>query len=242
MNVNEKNIQDETNSNSPLVVGASLAVKICGMKFPENIRSIADLQPDFMGFIFYPKSPRYAEPFDIETINSIPKSIKKIGVFVNESLENILTVVYKYNLDGVQLHGSENVEICRKLKDTGLLVLKAFPIAEAYNFNVTKAYDGSCNFFLFDTKTEAYGGSGVKFDWSMLAEYTGETPFLLSGGIAADDAEATLKIEHPKFAGIDLNSKFEISPGFKDVKLLNKFLQALRLLKVTHLPPQPSCR
>ena len=230
--MHDENIENNTNFNSSpsgRLGGAGLAIKICGMKFPENLLAVAALRPDFMGFIFYPKSPRYAEPLDIETINSIPKSIKKIGVFVNESLENTLTVVYKYNLDGVQLHGSENVEICRKLKETGLLVLKAFPIAEAYNFNVTKAYEGSCNFFLFDTKTEAYGGSGLKFDWSMLAEYIGETPFLLSGGIAADDAEAILKIEHPKFAGIDLNSKFEISPGFKNVKLINKFLQALRL-------------
>jgi phosphoribosylanthranilate isomerase len=205
-----------------------MQIKICGMKFPENIRRIADLQPDFMGFIFYPKSPRYAEPLDVESLKSLPKSIKKIGVFVNEELENILTIVYKYNLDGVQLHGSENVADCHKLKETGLIVLKVFPIADAYNFKVTKAYEGSCNFFLFDTKTETYGGSGVKFDWSMLAEYTGETPFLLSGGIAADDALAILEINHPKFAGIDLNSKFEISPGFKNVKLLNEFLQALK--------------
>ena len=230
--MHDENIKNNTNFNSSpsgRLGGAGLAIKICGMKFPENILAVAALRPDFMGFIFYPKSPRYAEPLDINTLNSLPKSIKKIGVFVNEELENILTIVFKYNLDGVQLHGSENVEICRKLKDTGLLVLKAFPITDAYNFNVTKAYEGSCNFFLFDTKTEAYGGSGLKFDWSMLAEYTGETPFLLSGGIAADDAEAILKIEHPKFAGIDLNSKFEISPGFKNVKLINKFLQALRL-------------
>ncbi len=198
------------------------------MKYPENIRSIANLQPDFMGFIFYPKSPRYAEPLDLETLQSLPKSIKKIGVFVNESLENILTIVYKYNLDGVQLHGSENVEICRKLKDTGLLVLKAFPIADAYNFNVTKNYEGACDYFLFDTKTEAYGGSGVKFDWSILNEYKGETPFLLSGGIAADDAEAILEIEHPKFAGIDLNSKFEVSPGLKNVELLKGFMKEIR--------------
>lgn len=198
------------------------------MKFPENIRSVADLQPDFMGFIFYPKSPRYAEPLDFDTLNSLPKSIKKIGVFVNLDLEDILTIVFKYNLDGVQLHGSENVEICRKLKDTGLLVLKAFPIADAYNFNVTKTYEGACDYFLFDTKTEAYGGSGVKFDWSILNEYKGETPFLLSGGIAADDAEAILKIEHPKFTGIDLNSKFEVSPGLKNVEVLSGFLKEIR--------------
>lgn len=226
--MNNRNKIDENNSTSPPKGGFRGAVKICGMKFPENIRSIADLQPDFMGFIFYPKSPRYAESLDVDILNSLPKSIKKIGVFVNEELENILTIVFKYNLDGVQLHGSENVEICRKLKDTGLLVLKAFPIADAYNFNVTKTYEGTCDYFLFDTKTEAYGGSGVKFDWSILNDYKGETPFLLSGGIATDDAEAILKIEHPKFAGIDLNSKFEVSPGLKNVELLDVFIKQLR--------------
>lgn len=199
------------------------------MKFPENIHDVTGLKPDFMGFVFYPKSPRYAEPLDIKTLNSIPKTIKKIGVFVNESLENILTMVYKYKLDGVQMHGSENVEDCRKLKNAGLIVLKAFPIAEAYNFKVTKNYEGACDYFLFDTKTEAYGGSGVKFNWSILDEYKGETPFLISGGIAANDAEAILKIEHPKYVGIDLNSKFEVSPGLKNVELLKQFIAEIKL-------------
>ena len=228
---NIQNIPNDTNFNSPFRgLGGRLGViKICGMKFPENIQAVAALQPDFMGFIFYPKSPRYAEPLDEEILQLLPKSIKKIGVFVNENLENILTIVYKYKLDGVQLHGSENVEICRKLKDSGLLVLKAFPIADESNFRVTKTYEGACDFFLFDTKTEAYGGSGVKFDWQILNEYKGETPFLLSGGIAPDDAEAILAIEHPKFAGIDLNSKFEVKPGLKNVEVLRQFIKEIRL-------------
>ncbi len=199
------------------------------MKVPENIKAIAELKPNLMGFIFYPKSPRYAEPLDVETLSSLPQNIKKIGVFVNEDLQRILTLVYKYKLDGVQLHGSENAEICKQLKDTGLLVLKAFPIAEAYNFKVTGNYEGVCDYFLFDTKTDAFGGSGVKFDWTILDEYQGETPFLLSGGIAADDVEAISKIKHPKFAGIDLNSKFEISPGLKNVELLEGFLKQLKV-------------
>lgn len=226
--MNNRNKIDETNSTSPPKGGFRGAVKICGMKYFSNIQAVAALHPDLMGFIFYPKSPRYAEPLDISTLNALPAGIKKIGVFVNEDLENILTIVYKYKLEGVQLHGSENADICRKLKDTGLLVLKAFPIADAYNFNVTKIYEGACNYFLFDTKTDAYGGSGVKFDWSILNEYKGETPFLLSGGIAADDSEAILKIEHPKFAGIDLNSKFEVSPGLKNVEVLWGFLKGIR--------------
>ncbi|MFT3753214.1 MAG: phosphoribosylanthranilate isomerase [Paludibacter sp.] len=205
-----------------------MKIKICGMKIPENIRAVAALQPDFMGFIFYPKSPRYAEPLDISTLNALPKSIKKIGVFVNEDLEDILTIATKYDLDGVQLHGTELVEMCKELRKAGFIVIKAFPVAEAYNFKVTKAYEGTCDYFLFDTKTDAYGGSGVKFNWAMLNEYVGETPFLLSGGIAADDAESILKIEHPKLAGIDLNSKFEVKPGLKNVALLKEFIQQLR--------------
>jgi len=173
------------------------------MKYPGNIRAVAALHPDFMGFIFYPKSPRYAKPLDLKTLEEIPLTIKKIGVFVNESLENILTIVFKYKLDGVQLHGTELVETCAKLRDAGLIVIKAFPIAEAINFIPTKLYEDACDYFLFDTKTDAYGGSGVKFNWAILDEYNGETPFLLSGVIAADDAEAILKIKHPKFAGIE---------------------------------------
>lgn len=208
-----------------------MKIKICGMKYPENIQLIAALQPDLMGFIFYPKSPRYVEPLDVNALYALPKNIQKIGVFVNEDLDKILTIVFKYKLNGVQLHGSENVEICHKLKDAGLIVLKAFPVTDTYNFNVTAIYEGACDYFLFDTKTDAYGGSGVKFDWTILDAYKGETPFLLSGGIAADDAESILKIEHPQFAGIDLNSKFEISPGLKNVKLLKGFVASLNPLK-----------
>ena len=197
------------------------------MKIPSNIQDVIVLKPDFMGFIFYPKSPRYAANLDIDVLNSIPKSIKKIGVFVNESIENILTLVHKYKLDGVQLHGAELVEICKELRDIGLIVIKAFPIAEAYNFKVTRTYEGSCDYFLFDTRTDAYGGSGLKFDWQILQQYRGETKFLLSGGLAADDAKDILKIDHPKFAGIDLNSRFEIEAGYKDVDLLRDFLKEI---------------
>jgi phosphoribosylanthranilate isomerase len=204
-----------------------MLLKICGLKYSENIQAVAALKPDFMGFIFYPKSPRYAEPLDSTALNALPATIKKIGVFVNEDLENILTIAYKYKLDGLQLHGTELVNMCHDLKKLGYIIIKAFPIAEAYNFKVTKAYEGVCDYFLFDTQTDSYGGSGVKFNWQMLKEYKGETPFLLSGGIAADDAEAIMKIEHPKFVGIDLNSKFEVKPGLKNISLLKEFISNL---------------
>ena len=202
-------------------------IKICGMKDPENIRAVAALNPDYMGFIFYSKSPRYAEPLDVEVLKSLPKRILKIGVFVNSSLEDILTVIKKYSLNGVQLHGTESEDICYTLRMAGLLVFKAFPVAEASDFDATERYEGICDFFLFDTKTKEYGGSGVKFDWRMLESYNGETAFLLSGGISADDADAIRAINHPKLTGIDLNSKFEVSPGEKNVELLQGFLKEI---------------
>jgi len=152
-------------------------IKVCGMKFPENIRAVARLRPDFMGFIFYPKSPRYAEPLNVSVLNELPPEIGKIGVFVNEKLDQILATVYKYHLDGVQLHGSEMVKMCNQLHDTGLLVIKAFPVAEAYNFKVMKRYEKSCDYFLFDAQTPIYGGAGQKFDWQLLENYKEKTPF-----------------------------------------------------------------
>lgn len=204
-----------------------MLIKICGMKYPDNIQAVSALKPDFMGFIFYPKSPRYAEPLDGKALSFLSPKTKKIGVFVNENMENILTIAYRYKLDGMQLHGSELEDMCSKLKSLRYTVIKAFPIAEAYNFKVTKAYEEVCDYFLFDTKTEGYGGSGIKFNWQILKEYKGETPFLLSGGIESDDIEALQKIDHPKLAGIDLNSKFELKPGLKDVPLLKEFISKL---------------
>lgn len=205
-----------------------LKIKICGMKFPENIQTIIGLKPDFLGFIFYPKSPRYAEPLDLDLMKTLPRSILKIGVFVNETQDNILEIVKKYHLQGVQLHGSESDELCYTLKSIGLLVFKAFPIAEVADFKVTEDYEGACDFFLFDTKTPVHGGSGIKFDWSILSSYQGDTRFLLSGGISVEDVETIKLINHPKMTGVDLNSRFEISPGLKNSTLLAEFTEALK--------------
>jgi phosphoribosylanthranilate isomerase len=205
-----------------------MKVKICGMKYPENIAQIVALKPDFLGFIFYPKSPRYAEPLDVERMNSLPRSVLKIGVFVNESLDDILETVKKYSLHGVQLHGSESEELCYTFKSAGLLVLKAFSIAKPADFDLTAAYEGTCDFYIFDTKTPQHGGSGQKFEWSMLSAYLGNTRFLLSGGISADDADAIKAIDHPKLWGVDLNSRFEVEPGRKDDTLLNSFIIQLK--------------
>ena len=197
------------------------------MKYPENIAQIVALKPDFLGFIFYKKSPRYAEPLDVEVMNSLPSSVLKIGVFVNESLDYILETVKKYSLHGVQLHGSESEELCYTFKSAGLLVFKAFSIAEPADFDLTEEYEGTCDFYIFDTKTPQHGGSGQKFDWSMLSAYQGNTRFLLSGGITADDADAIKAIDHPKLWGVDLNSRFEVKPGRKDAEKLAGFLSQL---------------
>lgn len=200
------------------------------MKFSENIQAIANLKPNFLGFIFYPKSPRYAEPLDTELLKTVPRNILKIGVFVNETQEIILEKVKKYGLQGVQLHGVESEELCYVLRSVGLLVFKAFPIAEVADFKVTEEYEGSCDFFLFDTKTPSHGGSGIKFDWSILSAYQGQTRFLLSGGIAAEDAETIKQLDHPLLFGVDLNSKFEINPGLKSVEKLDEFIKELKQL------------
>ena len=211
-----------------------MQIKICGLRDPENIREIAALQPDFMGFIFYPNSPRYVGQLDAGSLTSLPTSIKKTGVFVNENLENILTAISKYNLDAVQLYGADNKKLCRKIRqEAKTMVIKVFPIMDASNFRVTGDYQDVADYFLFDTKTDLYGGSGQKFNWNILQEYTGNKSFLLSGGIGADDVKALRAIEHPLLAGVDLNSKFELKPGLKNVALLKQFIDELKL------PPNP---
>ena len=204
------------------------------MKYPDNIREVSSLHPDFMGFIFYPNSPRYVGQLDAVSLTSLPTSIKKTGVFVNENLENILTAISKYNLDAVQLHGADNKKLCRKIRqEAKTMVIKVFPIMDASNFRVTGDYDEVADYFLFDTKTDLYGGSGQKFNWNILHDYHGEKDFLLSGGISPDDVKAIRKIEHPRMIGIDLNSKFEIKPGLKNVALLSQFIEELKR------PPTP---
>lgn len=193
------------------------------MKYPDNINDLAQLPIDFMGMIFYEKSPRFAGDDLLETSSTK----KRVGVFVDADITNITEKAERYKLDFIQLHGNESAELCgivSKIKP----VIKAFSIARKEDFEKTKDYENICSFFLFDTKTPNYGGSGQKFDWEILNNYTGNTPFLLSGGISADDAKAIQAIDHPQFRGVDLNSRFETEPGLKDIQLLEKFIKELR--------------
>ena len=200
-----------------------MIIKVCGMKHSDNIRDLQELPIDMMGMIFYEKSPRfvYSNSKDVDSIK------KRVGVFVNTDIDDIQKKIDEYKLDFIQLHGNESAELCKSVKESKP-VIKAFSIANKDDFDKTADYEGICEYFLFDTKTPDYGGSGIKFDWSILNSYQGNTPFLLSGGITSNDAEAIRTITHPLFAGIDLNSKFETSPGVKDIALLEKFIKEIR--------------
>lgn len=199
-----------------------MIIKVCGLKFDQNLIEISALDIDMVGYNFYEPSPRYVQ----KKLPNISSHIKKVGVFVNASESFILQKVKEFNLDYTQLHGDENPEFCTKIKAC-IPVIKVFRVKDQFDMNFLNSFD-FCDFFLFDTATKQYGGSGMKFDWSLLNEFDIKVPFLLSGGIGAEDLDDILKISHPKFVGIDINSKFEISPGLKDVVLINGFLTLLK--------------
>ena len=205
-------------------------IKICGMREPENILAVAELSPDFMGFIFYPGSPRFAgELLKPEILAELAPEIRKTGVFVNEGLSGIIHTVKKYSLDAVQLHGEEPPELCRQIRDMGVQVIKAFRIREISSFTLCSDFINSTDYFLFDTMTINHGGSGQKFDWKLLDSFDPGHPFFLSGGISPTDIDGISRINNSSFYGIDLNSRFEIGPGLKDPEKLKNFTEELRL-------------
>lgn len=200
-----------------------MIVKVCGMREAENIRAVEALGVDWMGFIFWEHSSRCVS----QRPAYLPTRAKRVGVFVDESLDVVCQHVEAFGLDVVQLHGSESPAYLRDLRsscDARLLIVKAFSIATRDDLLLTSLYEGLADYFLFDTKAQLVGGNGRKFDWSVLAHYDGSTPFLLSGGIGPDDASRLSAFSHPRLAGIDLNSRFEISPALKNVELLKQFL------------------
>ena len=200
------------------------------MREGANIQEVAMLKPDLMGFIFYPKSKRFVgEDFDASLIQSVMPEIQTVGVFVNEEVEKINFLIRKYKLDFVQLHGNESPAMCQMIRKKGTKVLKAFGIHNNFEWNALDPYVDSCDYFLFDISTKDYGGSGLKFEWNTLNNYKLSHPFVLSGGIGLDDAEAIKKMKHSQLAGIDNNSKFEIEPGLKNVDLLQSFVSKIRI-------------
>lgn len=210
-----------------------IQIKVCGMRNRENIMQIASIQPDFMGFIFYNKSKRYVgDSPDIRIFQSVPSDIRKVGVFVNESPDVIIELAYKYDLYAVQLHGAESPEECGVLRSKGFKVIKSFGIGDNFDFNTLENYISVSNYFLFDTQSDLHGGTGVKFKWEVLKDYHHPVPFILSGGIAPEDAHRISRLEHNALCGIDINSRFETEPGFKDAEAVSRFIHIIRAANI----------
>ncbi|WP_299606423.1 phosphoribosylanthranilate isomerase [uncultured Aquimarina sp.] len=217
-----------------------MKLKVCGMKYQENMQAVAELQPDYLGFIFYEKSPRN---FDGD-IPKLPDEIKKTGVFVDASIDFVIEKVKKHNFKVIQLHGNESSQYCRDLQSElecfsetesteSIEIWKVFSIKDQFDFEILEPYEGIVDYFLFDTKGKEKGGNGYTFDWSVLNNYPSETPFILSGGIGLDEIEKVkeiLKTDLPIYA-IDVNSKFETAPGLKNIEELKIFKEELNRMR-----------
>ena len=193
-------------------VNSNFRIKICGMKHTDNILEIGNLLPDYLGFIFYQKSARFFEG----VIPQMDKSIKKVGVFVNETDEIVTEIIKKHTLDCIQLHGNESAEFCQNLQKQNVEIIKVFSIDDDFDFNELNEYENVCDYFLFDTKGKLHGGNGYTFNWKLLEKYKSSKPLFLSGGIGLDEIEEIKKLKLPIFA-IDVNSKFETEPGLKNI-------------------------
>jgi phosphoribosylanthranilate isomerase len=204
--------------------GRSIALKVCGNR--DNIAEVASLNPDYMGFIFYEPSPRYVG-VGLKIPTDLPKTIKKVGVFVNEEEETIKRIVTDLKMDFVQLHGHESVEDCRVLKEFGVGVIKVFSIDTTFDFDTTMLYEGAADFFLFDTKGKFYGGNAIPFDWNLLANYHQRVPFFLGGGLSLENSFAVKNLSTMNLHAIDVNSGVENSPGNKNIARIEAVIKIL---------------
>ena len=204
-----------------------MKLKVCGMKYQDNIIEVANLQPDFLGFIFHEPSPRNFN----NIIPKISKSIERVGVFVDEKVEFISRKIEKHKLSVIQLHGHESPEVCSLLKSTGIKVIKVFSVKDEFDFSVLTPYEEVCDYFLFDTKGKLPGGNGYAFDWNVLKTYPSTKPFFLSGGIGLDQLEKLKEFQNSAASkycyAIDVNSKFEIEAGLKNIEDLKEFIKEL---------------
>ena len=204
-----------------------MKLKVCGMKYQDNISEVATLQPDYLGFIFHDQSPRNFE----NTIPEISETIKKVGIFVDEKIEFISRQIEKHQLSVIQLHGHESPEMCQLLKSTNAKVIKVFSIKDEFDFSVLTPYEDVCDYFLFDTKGKLPGGNGYAFNWNVLKQYPSTKPFFLSGGIGLDQIDKLSDFLSSKAStycyAVDVNSKFEIEPGLKNVEDLKRFKKTL---------------
>lgn len=205
-----------------------MKIKVCGMRDSKNIRELLLLNPDYIGFIFYEKSPRnVGEALDEELLRSFPKSVHKVGVFVNASLDYVKQRVGKYELDMVQLHGDESPAYVADLFAVGIRVMKVFSVGNEFDFSQLGEYNPFVEYFLFDTKGKARGGNGEVFNWELLKDYDQKVPFFLSGGIDVENAGDLKGLEGMNIHAIDVNSKFEFEPGLKDLKKIELLTQKI---------------
>lgn len=199
-------------------------LKVCGMKDLKNIQDLAALPIQYVGHIFYSKSPRYA---DALAHWESPSSIKKTGVFVNATFEEISTYIKRFDLRAVQLHGNESPTLCAQIQQENVEVIKAFGIHEKFDWSILKTYQPAVDYFLFDTRSDQFGGTGKTFGWENLRHYSLKTPYFLSGGLSLENLEEALAFQDERLVGLDLNSRFEISPGIKDIAKIKLALKVI---------------
>jgi phosphoribosylanthranilate isomerase len=206
-------------------------IKVCGMKMTANRESLEELPIDYFGFIFYPGSTRFVGNCEAEILFKLLNTPKfRTGVFVDTAPAEIVRTAKKVKLTHIQLHGRETPDECEQIRRKGFKVIKSFSVYPDFDFTVCNSFAGRCNFFLFDTKGKLPGGTGEKFNWEILNRYELNVPFFLSGGISPGDESAILRLNHPAFYGIDLNSGFEDAPGVKDSGKIKLFLSSLSFL------------
>jgi phosphoribosylanthranilate isomerase len=205
-------------------------LKICGMRETKNIIDVASLRPQYLGFIFYPQSPRFVgKHFRMPYVDP---SIKKVGVFVNATTESIVETVHQYSLDLIQLHGHESAEQCNELKAYNVLIIKAFSVADKLEVSHINRYHEAADFFLFDTKGKYFGGNAQRFDWSILQAYDQRTPFFLSGGLKPENVEEANALKEMNIVALDVNSGVEIRPALKDVEKVKQVIEQVKKLEI----------
>lgn len=209
-----------------------MKIKVCGMKFRENILDIAALKPDYMGFIFHDRSPRFVGSTAADDLK-IPSSIIKTGVFVNPDFITVANAITEYELQAVQLHGNESSSFCEQVRSLGVTVIKAFGIGQGFSWETLKPYSPVMDFFLFDTRSNQHGGTGRTFDWQLLKGYTGGTPYFLSGGLSLENLKSLELHADSRLYGLDLNSKFEDYPGFKNKHSLHEYFDQINKMIIT---------
>jgi phosphoribosylanthranilate isomerase len=207
-----------------------MKLKVCGMKYPDNLLEVAALKPNYLGFIFYPASKRYmVDTLSPEAVAAIDPEIKTVAVFVNETEDKIESIANAYGIKILQLHGEESPELCLRLRKKGFKIIKVFSIGTSFDFRTVVPYKHCSDYFLFDTKSEQYGGTGTSFNWEILREYDNEIPFFLSGGVGLENIEEVMKLKGLNLFALDVNSKVEVEPGRKDIEKLKKLAQSLKL-------------